>query len=366
MDWALIEDPVPGIGETGPGESWNDERNYYASAAYLGDGRFVLYRGGRSTAGDQLYRTGAAFGESAFYKTNAIGQWSFFSPMTSWEAEGWSTFTSTDNQPDGDLTAVIQNPDGTVSVRDRKDSGNFYIAHDTAWIVPYTFEFRAKLDDAETTGTGTDELPKYTFSAFQSDALHPGGESWQPAFSAGRFGRWTLADDTVETAIGEADNNQFQTYTVVCTYDESARAQLVFNPADGTANINLCIFEVYLNRDFSAPKARYNGTGFAGWPDVDTDGRLDIGFPGPSYGQMTVDWVRWGNGVILDSNDPGSAGAPSLSITRVANGVQIIWTDGGTLQSAISFGGAWADETAASSGVTVPISEAQKFYRVRR
>jgi hypothetical protein len=366
MDWALIEDPVAIVGGVGAAGTWNDERNYYASAAYLGDGKFVLYRGGRATTGDQLYRVGAAFGDSGFYKTNDIGKWSFYSPMTNWEAEGWATFTSTDNLVDGTTTAVIQNADGTVSVRDRKDSGNFYMVHDTSWAVPYTFEFRAKLDDATTTGTGTDELPKYTFSAFQTDELNPGGESWQPAFAANRFGRWTLADETVPTAIADADNTQFQTYTVVCSYDESARAQLAADPANATANVNLCIFEVYLNRDFSAPKAKYNGTGFVGWPSVDADGRLDIGFPGPSSGQMTVDWVRWGNGVILDSNGPDSIAAPKLSITRVANGVQISWTGGGTLQSANEVTGTWNYEADVSSGTTLPAAGSQKFYRVRQ
>jgi hypothetical protein len=366
IDWSLIEDPVAVIGNVGPAGTWNDERNYYASAAYLGDGKFALYRGGRSTTGDQLYRIGVALGDSGFYRTNDLGKWSFFSPMTNWQAEGWTTFTSTDNQPDGNTTAVIQNADGTVSVRDRKDSGNFYMVHDAAWVVPFTFEFRAKLDDAVTTGTGTDELPKYTFSAFQTDALNPGGESWQPAFATNRFGRWTLADDSVPTAIADADNTQFQTYTVVCSFDESARAQLDLDPANGAANVNLCIFEVYLNRDFSAPKAKYNGTGFVGWPSVDSDGRLDIGFPGPSSGQMTVDWVRWGNGVILDTIGPDSAGAISLSITRVGSDLQISWTGGGTLQSATDVLGNWGDETGVSSGAIIHPSASQKFYRVRR
>jgi hypothetical protein len=365
MDWSLIADPVAGVGEVSATGGWNDERNYYATAAYLGDGRFVLYRGGRSTT-TQLYRTGAAFGESSFYKANDLGAWSFYSPMTDWQAEGWTTFTSTDNQTDGVDTAVIQNADGTVSVRDRKESGNFYIVHDASWVVPYTFEFRARLDEAMTTGTGTDELPKYTFSAFQTDELHPGGESWQPAFAANRFGRWTLADETVPTAIADADNTQFQTYTVVCTYDESARAQLAMDPANGSANINLCIFEVYLNRDFSAPKAKYNGTGFFGWPSVDADGRLDIGFPGPSSGQMTVDWVRWGNGVILDPTNPDATPGTTLSIDRVAGGVRISWTGGGTLQSADNLIGPWTDEPNIGSGATVPVSGTHKFYRVRQ
>jgi hypothetical protein len=285
--------------------------------------------------------------------------------MTNWQAEGWSTFTSTDNQPEGAVTAVIQNADGTVSVRDRKESGNFYLVHDTTWVVPFTFEFRAKLDDAVTTGTGTDELPKYTVSVFQTDDLNPGGEAWQPAFATNRFGRWTLADDTVPTAIADANNTQFQTYTVVCRFDPSAVAQLAADPANGTANINLCVFEVYLNRDFTSPKAKYNNTGFAGWPAVDADGRLDIGFPGPSSGQMTVDWVRWGNGVILDALDPDAAKGAALSIARVTGGVQISWTGSGTLQSADDVTASWKDETSLSSGAIVPLTATRKYYRVR-
>jgi hypothetical protein len=75
-------------------------------------------------------------------------------------------------------------------------------------------------------------------------------------------------------------------------------------------------------------------TGFFGWPSVDADGRLDIGFPGPSSGQMTVDWVRWGNGVILDPTNPDATPGTTLSMARVAGGVRISWTGGGTLQSA--------------------------------
>ena len=365
FDWTLIEDPISTIGSVGSTGTWNDERNYYAAAAYLGEGKFIMLRGGRSTTGGQLYRTGVAFGISSFYKANDIGKWSFYSPMNNWQTEGWTTFTSTGNEPDGTTTAVIQNNDGTVSVRDRKDSGNFYIVHDTAWVVPYTFEFRAKLDDAITTGTGTDALAKYTFSAFQTDDLNPGGESWQPAFSANRFGRWTLADESVPTAIANADNTQFQTYTVVCRFDEASMAQLAVNAGNAVANANLCVFEVYLNRDFSAPKIRYNSTGFAGWPSVDLDGRLDIGFPGPSSGQVTVDWVRWGNGVILDPNSPDGGVKSTITISRVAEGIQIIWTGSGTLQSTTNLNSTWTNETGVSSGVKLPVSSTQKYYRVK-
>jgi hypothetical protein len=123
LDWSLAEDPVPVIGSVGPAGAWNDVRNFYASAAYLGDGKFVLYRAGLSASG--VYRTGVAFGESAFYKTNDIGRWSFHSPLNDFTAEGWQPFSSTGNDIDGTLTAIIQNADGTVSVRDRRDTGNF-------------------------------------------------------------------------------------------------------------------------------------------------------------------------------------------------------------------------------------------------
>src|SRR4030095_7034370 len=61
IDWSLAEDPVAVIGSVGPPGAWNDVRNFYASAAYLGDGRFVIYRAGLSTPG--VYPTGSAFGE---------------------------------------------------------------------------------------------------------------------------------------------------------------------------------------------------------------------------------------------------------------------------------------------------------------
>jgi hypothetical protein len=361
IDWSLAEDPVAVIGSVGPSGAWNDARNFYASAAYLGEGKFVLYRAGLSASG--VYRTGVAFGESAFYKTNDIGRWSFYSPLNDFTAEGWQPFSSTGNDIDGTITAIIQNADGTVSVRDRRDTGNFYLVHDAAWVVPYTFEFRARLDDATTTGTGVDAYPKYTFSAFQQDLLNPGGEAWQPAFAQSRFGQWSLGDESVTTAIWtNVDNTQFQTYTVVCRFDESARTQLAIDPGNGGANVNLCVFDVYLNRDFSRPRASFHNTGFIGWDTVDADGRLDIGFPGPSAGQVTVDWVRWGNGVILDLADPGR---PVLAISRAGADVIVSWSGGGVPQSAEDISGPWKDEPTIASGSRIPAIATQKFYRVR-
>jgi hypothetical protein len=361
LQWQMAENPVPVIGELGAAGTWNDQRNYYASAAYLGDGRFFLMRGGRDNT-TTLYRTGVAFGRSAFYEANDLGTWAFYSPFNDYRAEGWTHFTTTGNEPDGAATAIVQNPDGTVSVRDRKESGNFYMVRDAALVVPFTYEFRAKLDDA--TGTGGDaEFPKYMVGAFQTDALHPGGEAWQPAFAPTRFGGWSLATDP----SAEADNTQFQTYTVACRFDESARARLAVNPNDATANVALCVYDVYLNRDFSAPQVTFRNTGFAGWGDaVDADGRLDIGFPGPSAGQVTVDWIRWGNGVILDSQDPGPATPTVLTATPTVQGITLSWSPaGGRLQATDQLGGAWADLGTANP-VAVQPTDAARFFRVIR
>ena len=99
---------------------------------------------------------------------------------------------------------------------------------------------------------------------------------------------------------------------------------------------------------------------------MDADGRMDIGFPGPSAGQVTLDWIRWGNGVILDPQDPGAAVATVLGVSRSAQGVTLSWTPvGGQLQSAESLSGTWTDAGTVNP-VTVPLSGAARFFRVTR
>lgn len=362
--WQVAEDPLGVVGTVGEAGAWNDQRNYHASLAYLGGGRFFLMRSGRDNASG-LYRTGVAWADSAFYRDNDIGRWSVYSPFNDYQAEGWSVAVDSSNSADGNETAILQNSDGTVSVRDRKPSGNFYLARDASWSVPFTFEVRSKLDDAATTGTGTDELAKYTVSAYMQDGFHPGPESWQPAFAANRFGRWTLADESVASAYHDLDGTGFHTYTVVCRFDETARSQLVAGDSSNNAAGRLAVYDVYLDRDFSAPKASYFGTTFAGFPGVDVDGRLDIGFPGPSSGQVTVDWVRWGNGIILDPTDPGAAVVPTVSVQREAGGVKLTYA-GGTLEAGETVSGPYSEVTGASSGMVVPTTSARQFYRVRR
>ena len=361
--WRVAEDPIDTIGSPGPAGSWNDQRNYHASFAYLGGGRFFHMRSGRDNA-TGLYRTGVAHASSEFYRDNDVGRWAVYSPLDDYEAEGWAPSPDSSNKPDGIDTAVIQNANGTVSVRDRKPSGNFYLARDAAWSVPFTVEFRSKFDDGQTTATGADGLPKYTFAAYMQDPFHPGGESWQPAFAAKRMGRWTLGDDSVPEAVFDLDGTRFHTFTVVCRFDEPARSQVVAGDNSNNAQARMSVFDVYVDRDFSAPKASYFGTGFAGFPNVDVDGRLDVGFPGPSSGQVTVDWVRWGNGIILDPRDPGPAQPPSIAIQRRNDGLQITYS-GGVLQSAEVVTGPYTDLSGATSGMTVTTTGAQRFYRVR-
>jgi hypothetical protein len=388
FNWTLVEDPVTAVGITGGAGTWNDQQNFYASAAYLGEGRFYLLRGG-SNADNGLYRSGAAFGYSPFYATNDLGKWAFYSPFNDYVAEGWTSFTSAAGNPiDGTTVAIIQNPDGTVSVRDRRVTGNlnFYLVHDAAWSVPFTYEFRARIDDATTTVTsGKDLYPKYTLTALQTDLLHTGNESWQPAFSPIRSGNWNLTENIPGNSTVQLDNMQFQTFTVVCRFDEPTRALFSTSPSSvSTYNTNLCVYELYTNRNFSAPAVTFRSVGFVGWPGVDSDGRLDIGWPGPSSGQVTVDWVRWGNGVILDPLDPGASSA--LTIQRIAPNVKlnwtggdnhsftntyngnywVSWTSGGTLQSSDNITGPWTDQTSVTNGSTLPATSLRKFYRVRR
>ncbi|HQH70978.1 MAG TPA: hypothetical protein PK360_02750 [bacterium] len=309
FDWELWENPVPAIGSTGGAGAWNDQRNYYASIAYLGEGRFILARGGRNDASG-LYRTGIAFGQCEFLQKYDMGTWQFFSPFTDYKAENWTSYGSNAGaNEDGVQTYIKQNTDGTVTIADLRDSGNYYLVHDSFWIVPYTVEARLRVDQA--TGTGADEeFPKATIACMMNDPFHTGSEAWQPAFAQTRFGAWALNTDP----SADADNTQFQTYTFVCRFDEAARDALILDPNDANANLLLSVYDIYRNRDFSAPKVTFHNTGWAGWPEAGPYGRVDLGFPGPSAGVMTVDWIRWGNGAIFDPKDPGAVPVKEWSL----------------------------------------------------
>lgn len=298
--WELWEDPIANVGGLGPAGSWNDQRNYYASIAYLGEGRFYMARGGRNDASG-IYETGIAFGHSEFYARNDVGVWSYFSPFENYAAEGWYTYGSNVPHEDGgDIVGVIQNDDNTVTIVDLMDSGNYYLVRDAEWAVPFTVEVRLRIDEAYGTG-GDAAFPKGTVALLMNDPFHPGPETWQPAFAQSRFGAWNLASDPT----ADADLTEFQTFTIVSRFSEEARDALILNPSDGSANVRQCVYDVYINRDFSEPAVTFNNTGWFGWDEVSELGRVDIGFPGPSAGLMTVDWIRWGNGVIFDENEPG-------------------------------------------------------------
>lgn len=235
------------------------------------------------------------------------GSWDFFSPMQDWRTEGWLAFTTSGNTPDGETTAIVQNQDGTVSVRDRRPWGNFYLTHDAVWTVPFTIELRVRLEEA--TGNDADaDFPKFTVAAMMRDPRVHGPQAWQPAFALDRFGAWDLqSGPSVQCDIG-----RYQTFTIVCRFDQAAEQRLRNGSSDPDTLQALCVFDVYVNRDFKAPAFSYHNTGFPGWGSVDADGRLDIGFPWPSAGQLTLDWVRWGKGVILDPVDPRETSLPML------------------------------------------------------
>jgi hypothetical protein len=240
----------------------------------------------------------------------APGEWSFHSAMNNWQQEGWVIFSNSGTLPDGSETAILQNPDGTVAVRDRRSWGNFYLTHDTAWTVPFTVELRVRLDEARGTD-GDAEFPKFTVASLIRNQQTPGPQTWQPAFSRDRFGAWSLATGP----WAACPSNTFQTYTIVCRFDEAARRALETNPNDPEAKVAVCVFDIYTNRNFSTPALSFHNMGFIGWQSVDLNGRLDIGFPWPSAGQITLDWVRSGSGVILDPQDPVAAAPQTLAAT---------------------------------------------------
>ncbi|RJP28573.1 MAG: hypothetical protein C4527_11595 [Candidatus Omnitrophota bacterium] len=293
FNWEVWEDPVKNVGGLGSSGAWNDNRNYYASAVYLGNGRFKMFRSGRNEASG-LYRIGVADGYDAHLAQIDIGNWDVFSPLDNYQNEGWEAYGT---NAQGVLT---QNADGTVSITDDRADANFYMVHDTAWVVPFTVEASFRIDEE---GGNDANGPHCTIACMINDDMHPGSESWQPSFALTRFGGWNLNGTD---PIFEHDLSGFNTFTVVCRFDEEARYLLFEDPNNSAANNVQSAYDVYLNRDFSKPAVTFHGTGWAGWPEVDEDGRLDIGWPNPSTGTMTVDWVRWGSGVILDPNDPGT------------------------------------------------------------
>lgn len=292
INWFMQEDPVNGVGGLGASGAWNDQRNYYASVVYLGGGKFKMYRGGRN-ATNSLYRSGVADGydpQLAAIKGNA---WDGFSPLDDYAAEGWEPYTSNANTD----VLLTQNTGGTVSVKDNNESGNFYMVRDVTWLVPFTVEANLRLDQA---GGNDASGPHGTISLFINDEDNPVGESWQPSFGVDCFGGWNINSDPT----APADMTKFNTITIVCRFNEESLETVLNGNASVAAQVGE--YDLYLNRDFTKPAVTFHGTNFAGWPEVDIDGRLDIGWPNPSTGTMTVDWVRWGSGVILDPKDPGT------------------------------------------------------------
>lgn len=266
----------------------------------------------------------------------STGSWDYFSPLDDWRAEGWLLFTTSGNTPDGETTAVLQQAEGTVRVRDLRPWGNFYLTHDTTWTVPFTVELRVWLDQAKGIDLDAD-YPKFTVAMMMRDPAVPGPQAWQPAFARERLGAWDLRSGPWLAIDTQAPH----TFTLVCRFDPTVEQGLRHGATNLQYLRELCVFDVYVDRDFRTPAFSYHNTGFPGWGSVDADGRLDIGFPWASAGQLALDWVRWGNGVILDPADPAPSAPPRwvkrAPATRgppdwqVANSPQGPWSDVPTL-----------------------------------
>jgi hypothetical protein len=400
--WFVYEEPETSFATTGSAGSWNEVHNSYATMAYVGGGTFYTIRGGQSATG--VFRAGAALGHSKFYKNNDLGKWAVYSPFDNWEAEGWAAHTTAGGSPtgngntirDGVNVDVIQNA-GMVTIRDFRaaGNGNFNIVRDAELSVPFTFEYRAKFNSGGTTATGKDALSKFGVYPCLVDELEAGAESWQPAISATRIGNWNLTEEgNPPDSVADMDGTQFRTYTVVCRLDEPSRGTF---PSAYSSAVNpwLCVFEVYTNRNFTAPVVTFRSVGFFGWSapgttpqlqvnKTDSDGQFTIGIPGPSNGEFTIDYLRWGNGVILDPVPPGES--LKVEVTKTASTVQVSWPGGalhsftntynsnlwvtdyhpGTLQSSTNLSSGWSDEIGATNGASFGLTNAQTFFRLKR
>ena len=250
--------------------------------------------------------------------------WDIVSTLDNYEAEGWYIYS-----PPRTEATLTQNADGTVTItRLNQNSSTIYMTHDVAWDESngFTYEFRVRVDAIGGQWGGTDE--HWDRASIYPLKNNPDG-TW-PTFSNGRT--WLCSFD--QTSIGsryfanpflpkaDVDFTQFHVITFVCELDEGILADKLANEPDvsygdsfdegviGRALGDHSPWWLYVDRNFTEPAVEeMPGSGWNGWgpPSVDADGIMQIGFQGTTRGQITVDYFRTGNGVILDPNEPRPA-----------------------------------------------------------
>ena len=258
--------------------------------------------------------------------------WNFSSNLDDYAKEGWYMYSAPRIGSE-----FIQNQDGTVTIkRLEANSQTIYLTHDVSWVEPtdpnvekwsFTYELRVRVDKIGMDGTREgDPDPDYDRASLYplknkpdgTKDTYSNGRTWLCSFDQESIGSRYFATDTLPKA--QVDFTQFHVLTFVCSLDYVKYNDKVTNFPDinfgngfeGDEYPDRALgdhspWTLYIDRKFDKPAIEdMPGSGWDGWgpPAVDADGIMQIGFQGNTRGQITVDYFRTGNGVILDPNEP--------------------------------------------------------------
>ncbi len=202
--------------------------------------------------------------------------WDFTDTLDDWKATGWEEFNYTgDANPDAKL---IQNADGTVTIVDPSSTANFYMMRRTQWDAPYTVQLRVKVDFIAGKGAGQNPA----ISSYVKDRI-----SVQPVLTTNSIADWSINN------FFEINTMEFQIFTIVAQ-------------KDGSANI-------YVNNEFKKPALVVPVGATTFYPET----RLEIGSPTGAVSTITVDYVAFGQGEILEIWARGASVEPIGKITSL-------------------------------------------------
>lgn len=266
-------------------------------------------------------------------------EWDITSLFNNYQDEGWIIF-----QAPRAGTSVTQNPDGTVTItRLQANSDTIYLHRDVSWKEPddiaaeftwsFTYEFRLKVDQIGGPAGGTDvDFDRASIYPLKNNPetgvadTFSNGRTWLCSFDEDEIGSRYFANPYLPKA--EVDMTEFHVLTFVCSLDyilleEKLLTQPTVNFGQSYEGDNWpdralgdhSPWTLYIDRDFDNPVlVDMPGSGWNGWdaPLVDEDGVMQIGFQGTTKGQITLDYFRTGNGIILDPNEP-AGGSTQMS-----------------------------------------------------